>query len=78
MTRKHTQIYRPDLCEKLIEHMTEGNTFESFTKIAGCRLCTLRTWADKFPEFKEAIEEAESAYLAYHDKIIIDKVKGRK
>jgi hypothetical protein len=46
--------YRKDFCLKLIEHMKEGYSFESFGAIVDVCEDTLYEWANKHPNFSEA------------------------
>lgn len=50
--------YSPELCEKLIDHMKEGNSFETFAAVAGCGVSTLYDWCKNYPEFSEAKKKA--------------------
>jgi hypothetical protein len=46
--------YHEGLCEMLIEHMSEGLSFESFAAKADCHFDQLYSWCKKYPEFYEA------------------------
>lgn len=50
--------YKPEFCEQLIQHMSEGLSFESFAAIAKVNLDTLYEWAKVHEEFSEAKKEA--------------------
>jgi hypothetical protein len=43
--------YKEEYCDMLIEHMTQGMSFESFAGVIGTHDETLRNWAAKYPEF---------------------------
>lgn len=49
--------YHPSLCEKVVEHMRSGLSFESFAGAVGCSKQSLYDWANKFPEFMDAKKE---------------------
>ena len=55
--------YKPEYCELLIEHMSNGNPFSTFTTIVNVNESTLFRWLDKTP-FLEAKKKGEM--LCYH------------
>ena len=46
--------YRPEYCEKLIEHMTKGLSFEAFAGVLGVTKQTLYNWAEENPQFLDS------------------------
>lgn len=46
--------YKPEYCEKLIEHMAEGLSFEAFAGAVNASKQTIYDWVDKHPEFLDA------------------------
>lgn len=68
--------YKPEYCEELIAHMSEGYSLESFAgKIGVCR-DTLYAWRDAHSEFSDSIKKGKDAaqykwerklHLAIHD-----------
>lgn len=46
--------YKPEYCEMLIQHMTEGLSFESFAGLIGVCKQTIYNWLEQFPEFVDA------------------------
>lgn len=46
--------YKQEYCDKLIEHMSTGLSFESFAGTIDICKQTLYTWAEKHPEFMDA------------------------
>lgn len=55
--------YRKEFCQKLIEHMEKGYSFESFAGVLGyASIGSVYRWVDKHPSFREAkkIGEAKS------------------
>jgi hypothetical protein len=51
--------YKPEYADKLIEHMREGDSFETFGAIVGKSRRTLYNWIDTHEDFKEAKEVGE-------------------
>ena len=43
--------YKEEFCQMLIDHMSEGYSFESFGGIVGVSERVLYDWEKKFPEF---------------------------
>lgn len=72
--------YKKEFCEKLIEHMKQGLSFESFASIAGCNRSIVHDWSDRHKEFKLAKEIGESHSRLFWEKVLIagslGKVKG--
>lgn len=62
--------YKPEYCDLLIDHMSEGYSFESFSAIVRVGRNTTYLWCKEFPEFKEAKEIAEAMALKYFETAI--------
>lgn len=62
--------YKPEYCEMLIDHMSEGYSFESFSALIRVGRNTTYLWCKEFPEFKEAKEVAEAMALKYFETAI--------
>jgi hypothetical protein len=62
--------YKPEYCEMLIEHMSEGYSFDSFSAIVRVGRMTMYNWCKDFPEWKEAKEIAEGMALKYFETAI--------
>lgn len=60
--------YKPEYCEKLIEHMTEGLSFEAFGGVVGVCKQTLYSWTDKYPAFLDAKQRATSLARLWWEK----------
>lgn len=46
--------YKPEYCEAVIKHMSEGNSFWSFAADCDVSMETLSNWTQQYPEFLEA------------------------
>ncbi len=56
-------LYREEFCDELIEHMTQGLSFESFAgRIGTCR-SILYDWVRDYPEFSDAKKKGTDAGL---------------
>lgn len=64
--------YKPEFCQKLIEHMSTGLSYESFASVAGVNRSVLYDWESVFPEFLEAKEAAFGQCLLFWEQAGID------
>ena len=46
--------YKPEYCDLLVSHMTEGFSFESFAAVVDTCKQTIYSWTKQFPEFLDA------------------------
>lgn len=63
--RGRPSSYRPEYCQKLIDHMRDGYSFESFAAIADVNQDTLYEWAKVHPNFSEAKKKAFAKSLLF-------------
>lgn len=70
--------YKPEYCELLIDHMSEGLSFESFGGVVGSHRDTLYEWTKVHPEFKEAREIGKSKSRLFWEKLGIEGLWGSK
>lgn len=66
--------YKPEYCKKLIAHMSEGLSYESFAGLIGTKKQTLYNWEEKHPEFLDAKEQGVDACRLYWEKVGRDNV----
>lgn len=72
--------YTPEMCQRLIDHMAQGNPFASFCADVGISRKTLYRWMESHPEFAEAKAIAQDKAIAYHWetlKLIAKDASGR-
>lgn len=48
--------YKPEYCEMVIEHMSEGFSVESFAALVDTHKQTIYNWMQEHPEFLDAIK----------------------
>lgn len=59
--------YLPEYCEKLVEHMRMGNSFESFGAVCGSHRDTLYEWEKVHPEFSDAKKTGKELSLKFYE-----------
>ncbi len=59
--------YKPEYCDKLIEHMEKGNSFWSFAAECGVSMETISNWTHKYPDFLEAKRVGVAKLLKYDE-----------
>jgi hypothetical protein len=66
--------YEPEYCEKLVEHMAKGLSFETFAAVIGCHRATMYEWVKFFPEFAEAKEVAFEECQLFWEQLGINNI----
>lgn len=69
--------FHPKYCDKVIEHMKQGLSIESFAATIGVSKQTLYTWKEVYPEFLDAIKKGEAQSLLFWERKGIDAVNGK-
>lgn len=67
-------LYKPEYCEALIKHMSEGLSFETFCLTIGVSYDTPWEWAKVHPDFSEAKKIAVAACQMYWEKLGRDHI----
>lgn len=62
--------YKAEYAEKLVDHMKEGRSFESFGAIVHCTEETLNLWTTKHPEFKIAKELGKRYEMFFWEELL--------
>lgn len=68
--------YKEEFCDKLIEHMKQGYSFESFAAIVDVDRDTLYEWAKVHPIFSDAKKRAQMQGLLYDEQLLCMLTKG--
>jgi hypothetical protein len=69
--------YRPEYCQKLIDHMTKGLSVSTFGKSIGVSRATVYEWISTIPEFKEAHELAIQHAQEFFEVRLSAKIAGQ-
>lgn len=71
-----TSNYTPKYCEAVVNWMAAGNSFQSFAVSKGMTSSNMGKWVDIYPDFANAREIAEEAYMVYWEKVARDQATG--
>lgn len=69
--------YKPNYCDMLIEHMSQGFSFSSFAAIVNCCDATLDNWANANPEFLAAKKIGRIKQRFVYEKMGIEATRGQ-
>ena len=69
--------YRKAFCSQLVEHMSEGYSFESFVSVIGVNRDTLYRWCKEKKEFSDSKKLGTELNLRFWEKVGIDLALGR-
>jgi beta-galactosidase GanA len=69
-------LYKPEYNQALIDHLSAGYSFTSFSVDQGVSYCTLLNWCKRFPAFQEAREIGEKGRLKMLEAEGLKMVKG--
>lgn len=61
--------YQPQFCEMLIQHMSEGLSFETFASVIKVDRDTIYEWCNKHPDFSDAKKTASLACQLFWEKL---------
>jgi hypothetical protein len=71
-------LYKPEYCQKLVEHLAEGYLYESFAALVDVHWDTLYDWEARHPEFLEAKKRGMTKALLYDEQLLKTGMLGRK
>lgn len=69
--------YKPEYCQMLIDHMSQGFSFESFGGVIMVGKNTMYDWVDKYAKFSNAKDTGDSANRLFWEKMGIAGCLGR-
>jgi len=69
-------LYRPELCDQIIEAMGEGLSLEAAASACGIGPRTVFTWQNQHDEFRQAVEEGRTKSLLFWERRAIALSKG--
>ncbi len=68
--------YKSEYCEKLIEHMSQGFSFETFGAIVNCHKDTLYQWLKKHEDFADAKKQGVTVCQLFWERIGNNSAQG--
>ena len=69
--------YEPAICQKLIDHMSTGLSYESFAAEIGVTRKTLYNWEVEYPAWAQAKKEAFEKCLNFWEKLGMTGIMGK-
>lgn len=69
--------YRPEYCERLVAHMSNGYSYEAFAGIIGVCDDTLREWEKVWPEFSAAKKRGVALSRVWWEKVFAGHAAGK-
>lgn len=69
--------YRPEYCQMLIDHMSDGYSFETFAPKAKVSVKSIYNWVDQHPAFLQAKKDGKSASRLFWESLGVDAAKGK-
>jgi len=70
--------FEPRFCQMLIDHMSQGLSYESFSAVVGTSRSTLYNWEKDFPEFLDAKKIGVECSQLFWEKIGLAQAVGDK
>ena len=61
--------YKPEYCQAVIEHMSEGASLTSFAASVDCSRSTIGEWMNANPEFSAAVKIGKSKCATWWEKV---------
>jgi transposase len=62
-------LYKPEYCEQIVAHMSDGSSATSFAASIGTCRDTISSWASERPEFSVALKKGKAACAAWWEKV---------
>lgn len=69
--------YKPEYCELLIQHLSEGYSYESFAATIDVNEDTLREWEKHHPDFSASKKIGRQKQALFYQKLGISASKGQ-
>lgn len=69
--------YKPEYCQMLIDHVTQGMSFETFGVDLKVNRDTLQEWAKVHPDFSEAKKNAYDASFKFWERVGFAGMSGK-
>ena len=70
-------LYRPELCDQIIEAMGEGLSVEAAAAKVGISVRSLYYWQQEHPEFMQSIQEGRIRALLWWEERALEMAQGK-
>ena len=60
--------YKPEYCEAVVAHMSDGSSVTSFAAEIDVSRSTITEWCDNYPEFSAAVKRAKAKCAAWWER----------
>ncbi len=62
-------LYRPEYCEQIVAHMSDGSSATSFAASIGVCRETIAVWAAEHPEFFVSLKKGKAACASWWERV---------
>ena len=69
-------LYKEEYCQKLIDHLTQGFTIDTFGGEINVTRKTVYEWFDKYPDFAEAKDIGVAKSQKFYEQRLVAKLSG--
>jgi hypothetical protein len=69
--------YKPEYDEMLVEHMSQGFSFESFAGLVSVCRATVYNWCDLYPSFLDAKNLGFSKMQLHDERLYLEAMRGK-
>ena len=70
-------LFKEEYCQKLIDHMAEGLSYESFAGLLGVGRSTLYDWEKSHPQFSDSKKIGKDKMALFFERLGIDAMTGK-
>ena len=64
--------FKDEYCEMLIEHMSQGKSFETFAAVLGTCRDVIYKWCEKYPNFKDAKKIGQDCSYQFWEQALLN------
>lgn len=68
--------YKPEYCERVIDHMKDGASLTSFAAEIEVARSTINEWMGNYPEFSEAVKKGKAKCASWWERLGREGAQG--
>jgi transposase len=76
MNRYPLTKYRPSYCDDVVDFLKEGYSLAAFAGRIGVTHRALYDWIDRYPDFAEAVKQAQAKSALWWEQRVIEVAQG--